>query len=143
MARIHTTDIYKLTLNRLKNCEQRVYQYKPSGLWYGIDDSWINFCKNNCKEKIQPLKFEIEIDLEKIFIMKDNYDLASFLTGYGNQFYHSMDSFIINWREVSKIYSGIEIPNYSLIKNEYLFRGWDCASGCIWDKDAILAITKI
>ncbi len=61
----------------------------------------------------------------------------------------------IEWGEVAKKYSGIEIKNPDIYKfkkviigyrNEVSLdwlNGWDISSGCIWNKKAIESIERI
>ena len=61
----------------------------------------------------------------------------------------------IEWGEVAKKYSGIEIKNPDIYKfkkvpigyrNEVYMSwlyGWDISSGCIWNKNGIESIEKI
>lgn len=46
----------------------------------------------------------------------------------------------IMWHEVAKKYSGILITPYlhQATYSHFWYENWDCASGCIWDKDAII-----
>ena len=50
----------------------------------------------------------------------------------------------INWSAVAKDYYGIEIspyrPKYRLALGYLWYYGWDVASGCIWNKDAIRGV---
>ena len=48
----------------------------------------------------------------------------------------------IDWVEVAEQYQGIIIAPYiyarRLTHHTFWYYGWDCASGCVWDKEAVL-----
>jgi hypothetical protein len=114
------------TIN-FKNAMQKV-NYKPNGLWYGIGTSWINWVKISMPEQTRKYLFMMGTALEL-----DNFDRK----------YNIAEK--INWKVVSQKYSGIEINPYVWSRRNELFwyYGWDVASGCIWDKNAIKKITRI
>jgi hypothetical protein len=115
---------------------------KPSGLWYGINGDWLDWCRYEMPEWIEKYNYQIEIDESKILQIDNIYNLRLFIEKYAcNKLRY------INWQLVSRKYSGIEIINYHEIKykNRYLdiwFYSWDCDSGCIWDIDVIKNIKK-
>lgn len=115
---------------------------KPSGLWYGIGDSWIRWVRSEMEDWEQDNVFKLNINEGNIAIIRTYDKLAGFDAKYGID-YHGMR--MVNWVEVAKDYDGIEIAPYI---NEGRFKyfwyyGWDVASGCIWNKDAITSIDKL
>lgn len=53
----------------------------------------------------------------------------------------------IMWPKVAKEYQGIIISPYQWERRDFFgtfwYSGWDCASGCIWDKEAIKSIIRV
>jgi len=56
----------------------------------------------------------------------------------------------IDWEAVAKRYTGIEIepynwerrnsgPNNNYSMSMLWYYGWDCASGCVWELDALVS----
>lgn len=124
--------------------------YKPSGLWYGFGASWLDWVRSEMPEweKDYSKIFVIEINEGSVLKMSTFEELLEFTNKYSpskNIPIFKMN--LIDWSEVAKDYSGIEI-------NPYIFRArmnektnwyytWDVASGCIWDRNAIKSITEL
>jgi len=136
---------------------------KPTGLWYGFGDNWINFVKNDfpvddfSKHKYG---YKVYVDNSKILSLIDDEDLDNFIWRYQEEIGHSQDGYSsweqfgksINWQKVSRNYSGIEMPRYQELgwrtlhhkHKKYLFLySWDVDSGCIWRPDGILKIKPL
>lgn len=118
------------------------FKFKPIGLWYEIDGSWVDWCKYNQKDWLRKYVIEIEFDLEKVLILKAKKDLNKFIKTYEEREFKGYNQ--INWRRVAEDYSGIEIQNYNELKwnhsdlyFEVWFLSWDISSGCIWDLSII------
>ena len=142
MKRIVNTD--RIELNLAKTYPQERAVLKPRGLWYGIDNEWIEWCKNNMVHRVKKKIIELEdINLSKILIIENFKQLKVF----SEEFSYKVDPYVnyINWEKISKKYSGIEIQNYYKIKEKESFPdldniwfwGWDVSSGCIWDLSII------
>ena len=121
--------------------EQRVGP-KPSGLWYGIGDSWIRWVRSEMEDWEYDNVFKLNINESNILKISNILELKLYDRIYGMD-YNGMR--MMDWVEVAKDYDGIEIAPYI---NEGRFEydwyyGWDVASGCIWNKDAITSIDKL
>lgn len=117
---------------------------KPGGLWVSVEDDWEKWCRAK-KFGVEYLKYKNKITLSKnanILFLLWEASVISFSIKYReNNDYCCSD---INWKEVAKNYQGIIIAPYiwSLRRDErtHWYYGWDCASGCIWDKKAVSKI---
>jgi len=130
-----------------KNVTEQQIDYKPKGLWYGFGNSWFNFLKWDA-----PKWFK---NYNHIHILKPNQnnilsissieELSNFTNNY--KIKNEFDWNLIDWKKVSQYYSGIEINPYiykaRLDKNFGWYYGWDIASGCIWNNNAIKSIELI
>jgi len=130
---------------------------KPRGLWYACGNEWINFEKDTSDFHLhnQPqYLFKIEINPSAMFMIKNNQELDNFGDTYScswQQKYKDINAPpgrpFINWPEVAKKYGGIEICPYLGSRRrdptQTWYYGWDVASGCIWNKNAIVNIKDI
>jgi len=149
--RLHTTD-HNLSLVDIYHKSQ-IVSSKPSGLWYGIADSWINWCLSEDFGGIHEYIYDVVIDENKILTIdnipdfekfeKDHYDIPGWAKhlhpnwNFNRQFFDSM-----NYSRVAENFGGIEISPYQWDKRlkSMWYYGWDCASGCIWNPDAIKSL---
>ncbi len=115
---------------------------KPKGLWYGIGDSWIRWVRSEMEDWEQDNVFKLNINKTNILKISHILELKLYDRIYGMD-YNGMR--MMNWVEVAKDYDGIEIAPYIIeARFEYdWYYGWDVASGCIWNKDAITSIDKL
>lgn len=155
---LHTSS-QELTLETLKTHIQ-TNDYKPKGLWYGIADSWIDWCLGESFGGIHKYIYELNIDedkilkiddIEKFEIFEREYkdipawqkkfefceDLPEIDPVYVSRARLRLDS--INYEKVASNFSGIEISPYFWEKRmeSMWYYGWDCASGCVWNPDAL------
>lgn len=130
---------------------------KPGcGLWYGINESWIEWCHSEMSHWLQPYIYEILVDESKILTIKDVDEFEAFedkfahVPGFDPDFCHpdvlknNLRNFYsrIHWGKVADLYGGIEISPYRYEKRltSMWYYGMDVACGCIWSKDAIKGI---
>ncbi|HKT90139.1 MAG TPA: hypothetical protein VJQ59_16960 [Candidatus Sulfotelmatobacter sp.] len=129
---------------------RQIHSVKPEGFWISVDgeEDWKEWCQsNNLRTEDLKHAYAVELDGESnILWLKKPTDVDEFEKRYCSE--PSTDGFIsplINWPEVASQYDGIVISPY------YWERRWgrgsiwyyslDCASGCIWNLDAIARIT--
>jgi hypothetical protein len=131
---------------------------KPRGVWFGIGSSWKDWVSTeygNSSTDIQghfPTNKETAIVLKrnaKILRIKNAKQLDEFTRKYAG-----IDEFLapnkdgrwvpgqmINWKRVAQDYDGIIIAPYigsrRLSDHTMWYYGWDVASGCVWNIDAI------
>lgn len=129
---IHNTDSIEINLGR---SYQQSIDMKPSGLWYSFNNEWEKFCKNIEPNWIGTFNYKLEVDYSNILVIQNKEDLLIFIQLFSKKMY-GMD--IIDWYQVSQLYSGIEFKNYFKYKREakWLY-GYDMDSGCIWNLDIV------
>lgn len=123
---------------------------KPNGLWVSVEGAeygWYDWCKEN-DFNLQKFNYETLIELTStanVLMIDSPTGLDTFTEEYGEQYLSRM--MIINWTRVASKYDGIIIAPYIWEKrldiNTMWYYGWDCASGCIWNADAIKAHKSI
>jgi hypothetical protein len=130
--------------------QESIAHFKPNGLWITIEgeDGWKDWCENNDWSKTS-LKFAHDVLLSndakilRISSAADIYDLTDRYTPAKSRD-HPYSMRMIEWKRVAKDYQGILIVPYiwseRLSETNRWYYAWDCASGCIWDADAIESI---
>ena len=123
---------------------------KPVGLWVSVDGEfdWPTWCK---KEEFGDIdkqnRFIVTLSsAARILHLKTPDEILTFSEKYLSKESHvnAIINSDIDWPIISVKYHGILISPYqwSLRHDKIVdwYYGWDCASGCIWDKEAILSI---
>lgn len=139
MKRSNNNRNNSLDLNKTYSQE---LDFKPSGLWYALNNEWCQWCTGNFDSWLGQNNFELDIDLSKVLVIKNSDDLMDFYNTYKKV---SQGSSLIDYVALSERYSGIEIDNYHILKRtkeipilERLWLlSWDISSGCIWDLSII------
>ncbi len=115
-------------------------EWKPRGLWVSVEDDWIKWCKaeNYC---LQNLKYFTEIIINKkskILYLKNALDIDTFEKRFTLPA-KEWQVKSINWIKIASKYHGIIIAPYVWERrlSSVWYYAWDCASGCIWDANAI------
>lgn len=142
--------------NELQHPDKHYSWGKPSGLWVTpefADTNWKEWCEDNgfCLDRLKYVHDVTFSEHAKILEIKTNKELLEFDREYGTtRENHYRFSTIINnarfktikWYEVAEKYHGILISPYQWDSRFPLlwYYGWDCASGCIWNKEAISSI---
>lgn len=159
MIRTHNTHISKL--DRTKVFSQRGILDKPYGLWYSIDDEWLDFCKSEMPYKLQEYTFTLKLNLKSILVINSKPKLVKFWNKYKCDHPHFVGVKLIpeeyriktvDWGKVANDYKGIEFTNFSRFKygmnlpmeimRTIWFMTWDVSSGCIWDSSAIISYSR-
>jgi hypothetical protein len=124
---------------------------KPSGLWVSVEGKGSHGWKQWClAEGFHPEHLACKTRV----ILKPNARICHLETveqidGFTKRFLHQWDrmpdsTLWLNWAEVAKHWQGIIIAPYQWERRMDMscswYYGWDCASGCIWDADAIKAL---
>ncbi len=126
-------------------------KYKPQGLWISVDDDWEEWCKDS-EFALERLKYRYKVNVlpsANILLLEtaDQIDAFSkeFVLPEGEKFQDF--NFFIDWDRVSEDYQGLIVSPYQwdcrLNPFTLWYSGWDCASGCIWDLNAIESIESI
>lgn len=170
MKLIHYTPKARV-LNYRRLYSQQI-DHKPKGLWVSCehDDkdrldpreyevpsmNWYDFASENIGLERLQHRHEVVLKNSANMLTLDTIaDMLQFTKKYTDvpKRYHDEDNFLydrglwIDWRRVRAKYQGIMIPIYhwslrlSDVTRWYYI--WDCASGCIWDLEAIKSFTFI
>jgi len=125
---------------------------KPKGLWISIegDDDWKEWCTDNdfgCLDCITEIKLQSDAN---ILWLKSAEELDDFHEKFSVESFPNsiIDIKLIDWIAVAEAFQGIIIAPYIWSRRlegpSFLwYHGWDCASGCIWNKDAIAEIKSL
>jgi hypothetical protein len=116
---------------------------KPSGLWYSIDDSLAVWSMNKLSSCPYTYLIDLDIDMSRICSISTFDKLVRFTDIYGT-ITEPLCVRAIQWDIVAQDYAGVEInPYIETNLNEYVswYRGWDVASGCVWDTSCVLLMT--
>jgi len=142
--RTHITSS-KAIIPKGRNYAQQPLELKPNGLWYSINDEWLEWCfGNDLFDWIGDNRFELELDMSKILVISS----VDELTMFNNEFEDKESRFRnIDWRLVAEKYSGIELINYYSYRMATVNRSiWhysiDVNGGCIWDLSALKEVKK-
>lgn len=134
---------------------------KPMGFWVSAgdgDDSWRGWCESE-RFRLWNTLHKTEIVLKpdaKILRIKGKRELDKFHKKYSDQQDYEAEialkiyktnagrSMYVRWADVAKEYDGIVITPYiwerRLDGPAQWYYSWDCASGCIWNADAIAEV---
>lgn len=158
--RLHLTSTF-LDLNDIYK-QLQFAGHKPSGIWYGLSDSWIKWCISEQYGGIHENIYELKLDESQILKIGNLDEFKSFEDEFiykpehlrfpaafvANKFAtDTMNRWLssIDFEKVAELYSGIEIAPYQWEKrlDSKWYYGWDCASGCIWNPDAIKTLNLL
>ena len=146
---------YHWSKKPIRNLEARKYQqawYRPNGIWFSVDNSWIDWCsENHHGNSISDFAYELTFDETDILKITELEDLK-----ITHMRYNTPKGF--DWTNIYLEYDGFVIQNHkkiaeeneqSIRENEYInsprsanakyswFYGLDCSCGCIWNIEAI------
>lgn len=137
-----------VTLDRARTYDQSE-PFKPGGLWVSVrgDDDWPTWCRDN-QYGLGDVHHEVTLAADaNIFHISTPTELDMFYTFWRipeDRYYHyrHLKPDYINWAEFTKTCDGIIIAPYQWSNRlgHMWYYGWDCASGCIWNPNAIATI---
>lgn len=124
------------------------FHHKPIGLWLSCDDfepSWRDWCVGE-SFALENLTHVHDVTLSpkaSILRLSSVADLDGFDETFGNGKDARFDICTIRWADVAQQYQGIIIAPFIWERRLSLmwYYCWDCASGCIWDAEAVSSIT--
>ncbi len=132
-------------LSKEQSTEKKFYT-KPNGLWVSVvgDNDWKSNSGGDLRSQNQ---YEIILaDEAKILFLDSEEQLSGFTQTFGLK-PRGEQRTAIDWVQVAIKYQGMIIAPYraELTESDALFwwGAWRCASGCIWNKDAISEIKLI
>jgi len=118
--------------------------YKPHGFWVSVqgDRDWKDWCEAE-EFNLESLRHTHTVELKQsanVLLVSTAAEIEKF----HNTFSTESNDFLyptIKWDEVQKQYDGVVIAPYQgayRLHCDYMwYYGWDCASGCIWNLEAI------
>jgi hypothetical protein len=139
------------TFDRDYEYEQGRFRWdKPSGFWVSVDgeDDWPSWCRSE-GFRTDSLEYAHTVTLKSDAHILHLYrfsDLLQFTAEYVSDIGVKDYTGAIDWGRVAQKYDGIIIAPYCwearLDERTGWYYGWDCASGCIWNLDAIASVEE-
>lgn len=135
--------------------QQEIYSTKPKGFWISDEDAnygWSDFCRESAPEYLGELSYDVELNKNaNILWLRTPEDIDAFTYCYRksiNDVFNDPEYAIaIDWHQLAQEYDGLIITPYQWTRRLghpcVWYYGWDCASGCIWNKFAIQKLTLI
>lgn len=152
---------HPVTLNRAWCYDQATPRGlgKPNGLWVSVlgEDDWKQWCiaEGFCLESLQYIHKVALTDQAHIAYISTPEQLDTFHEKYcapsdfDLKYEYGEDRSAywgIDWGRVAADYDGIIIAPYlwqRRLMGPSWYYGWDCASGCIWNLDAIADVSLL
>lgn len=142
-----------ICIEDIRSVKQESYHFriKPVGLWLSVGNAWEDWCKaEEFFLKGLTHKSKVGICHDSVLSISGIDQVHEFFDKYGQSDigeYLKGGMHFVDWLKVSEDYSGFMIEDYGfyclmnpdLVGHIWLY-GWDCSSGCIWDKSAIKSI---
>lgn len=128
---------------------------KPHGFFVSANYDWLRWCVSEDFCMDTRFNFMCEITLKSdanVLRISTEEALLDFTNEYkydspSNRLSPYVDSYSVDWKRVAERYQAIIITPYlwtlRLDDRCNWYYPWDCASGVIWDADAIAAIRQI
>lgn len=125
---------------------------KPDGLWVSVkgDDDWQQWTQReefSADSTVDENEHTVTLaDTAQLLTVGTVAHIDAFTAEYGlpGLAYDIPDGWRIDWPRLAREYDGIIIAPYQWRRRNNLstfwYAGWDCASGCIWNLDAIAAV---
>ena len=122
---------------------------KPFGLWVSCqgDGDWIEWCE---AESWRDYKHATQIVLAReanILRITNSAKWLEFDRNYVTPSSNDYRPEKVHWEAVARSYQGIiicpHLGEHRLSMDNMWYNGWDCASGCIWDKEAIARLVPL
>jgi hypothetical protein len=124
---------------------------KPPGLWVSVEtgneDGWRDWCISE-KFGLERLAHATRVTLKpdaNILWAKDRWGILQIVQNYRNANARQWSYDGIDWGKVMQAYQGVVIAPYVWqcrleMWCEWYYT-WDCASGCLWNADAVASLT--
>jgi hypothetical protein len=118
---------------------------KPRGIWYACGNEWISWLTYEMPHWIGDYVYSFKVDESKILMIKTTEEFKSFEREFLDTNDRQWGGRSIDWARVAREYSGIEICPYrgeARYSSDWYY-GWDVASGCVWESEAVLEATLV
>lgn len=138
----------KATLISKEQDENSYLFGKPRGLWVSVQGEydWAEWCQGE-GFSISPMAYQIKLKKDaEILYLTSPAEMEEFQEKFGRRgtpFF--IERWVIDWTRVASKYQGIIIAPYHWecrLKMDWYY-GWDCQSGCIWDRSAIQSVQRM
>lgn len=155
--------IQPTVLDRSRSYDQDKFRgFKPNGLWVSVtgdgEYDWESWCRDN--------EFGIGECVHRV-TLRDDANIAWLHTAADIDTFHTnwsepgevwrggtaplSDEYVrmqweVNWQNVAEQFDGIIITPYQWSRRmggPFWYYGWDCASGCVWQLDAVETFERI
>lgn len=151
----YAADVMVFDRSRIYRQPELFVYGKPEGLWVSVDgaDDWPAWCREE-SFAVHRLQVAHRVVLEpgaNVLHLDDLPGLHAFTARFAEQ-----DDFTrrfprrakdpakwpINWARVADVFDGVIVAPYQRrARPRYdWYYGWDCASGCIWNLDAVAGV---
>lgn len=144
------------TVPQVSDGQSLISMWKPRGLWVtpeGDEHDWSWWARAE-NFRLEDLRHAQEVrmrDDARVLHLESPQDMIEFAATYPGRLAGTLAAHLggeyagIDWQAVSREYHGIIVAPYQWsLRLDHRFMWyypWDCATGCIWDADAIAAIT--
>ena len=140
IIRTHMTNLLDIQLIKVHPADQSKYSFKPKGFWYAIGNAWIDWCKSEMPDWINPYVYTINILTENNMLYLDSKEsVILFTERYEKEIVPHYKG--IDWEQVNKDYDGVEFnPYFYDIRFSFdhlWYSGIDVPSGVIFNTDII------
>jgi hypothetical protein len=144
--RTHMTDQENLELFNANPIDQSGKTFKPTGLWYAMGSSWVDWCSSEMPEWVQPYIYTFDILVEtNMLYLNTRKAVRNFSTKYGWTLHRHIRQ--IDWCQVNRDYAGVEFNPYfydqRFSANSLWYNGIDVPSGVIFNTDIIRNFKRI
>jgi len=128
---------------------------KPSGFWVSDEDEfgWSEWCRGE-EFHLEALRYAFEVTIKpdaNVLLVSGADNFLAFHERFAvhdlaDAYYSVFDKGSPDWVAVAEQFQGIVITPYLWefrLSGYDWYYGWDCASGCIWDAEAIGSVTLL
>lgn len=131
---------------------------KPAGLWVSVagEDDWPSWCRKEefAQDSLAAVHSVTLAESAEVHTITSAFELDAFTGLYAVQTdrerkftwtANDQRHWPIDWRRVAEDCNGLIIAPYQWARRLELdwYYGWDCASGCIWNLDAIESVVLV
>lgn len=120
---------------------------KPDGFWVSVPgaDDWPSWCRGE-EFRAHTFAHAAEVTLTadaNVLLLGSPAALDDFTERFGGP--SQLLGRAIRWGVVARQYDGIVIAPYQWSRRHSLnwYYGWDCASGCIWNLNAVAGVRDV
>lgn len=122
--------------------------YKPRGFWVSVlgEFGWKEWCHSEefaCEDLLHTYEVILKSDANILHLSTPEQIFALFPDGPSRSSPGLTKTY--DWTSIQQPYDGLIISPYQWgcrLSVDWYY-GWDCASGCIWNLDAIESVTEI